>query len=209
MLIKPDPSPEPRQLAEHRTVETRANLALVAAGGAIVVALLGWRAAERQADIAAESLRLARDSIKASESAFFAPSFSWSPVEGYVDIGFQNSGKAVARKFSATLVVAKKTIPEFSGVGEAQTIHIERGQLPPIKPSAGQTVALTDYSADDRDRIAKMTEVISVEGSFQYDNGFGDVIKESICQYYVELRNSSGFMPCEDARGAITLSVRR
>jgi len=59
-----------------------------------------------------------------------------------------------------------------------------------------------------------MRELISVEGFFQYDNGFGDIINETICNYYVELRNSSGggssgFMPCDDAKDAIMLTMKR
>lgn len=213
--------PEPRQLAEHATVETRAVLALWIASGAIVVAGFAAFFTWQQVDIAREALKLAEKQteanakmVKAANAAFFDPAFVMSPREGYVDIGFQNTGKVLARDFSAILVVSRKRVPEYSDIGDPQTIRIEQSQIPPLKPSAGQTVALRGYGPDDLSRIEQMREVISVQGSFRYDNGFGDVVKQSVCVFYVDLHNphgggSSGFVPCEDAKSSFYLTPKR
>lgn len=227
-LIPGTERPEPTQAAEHPTVERRSLVALIAAVAAILVASIAalfsglqWRAADRQADIASQALNLAKTEsqltdkiVKGGNAAFFEPTFAMSPSEGYVDISFQNTGKVLAANFSTSLVVARKSIPEYKQLGESEIARIERSQIPPTKPSVGQTVALKNYSSDDAARIHHMQEIISVEGSFQYDNGFGDLIKQSLCLWYVDLRNphgggSSGFMPCEDARSAIALTRKR
>lgn len=219
---------QPPQSPEHPTVERRSKQALNIALTALIVALIAafisflqWKAADRQADIADKALKIAEAEnqlnttmVKAANAAFFEPTFMMSAAEGYVDVSFQNTGKVLARGFSATLVISRKAIPGYINIGNPQTIRIERSQIPPLKPSAGQTVALGGYGNDDITRIEQMREVISVEGSFQYGNGFGDLVKQSVCLFYVDLRNphnggSSGFMPCEDAKSAVTLTRKR
>ena len=151
---------------------------------------------------------------KAANAAFFEPTIVMSAREGYVDISFQNIGKTLASDFSAVLVVSRKTVPEYMNIGKSQQVQIERGQIPPLKSSAGETVALLHYTQDDIARIEHAHEVISVEGSYQYGNGFNHVVKQKVCAFYVDLRNpggggSSGFMPCEDAKSAIYLTSKR
>lgn len=220
-LIKGDEPPEPRQFAEHSSVSRRATAAIYISGVAVavtaIIAFFTWQ----QVDIAHKGLKLAEDAnklnasmLKAANAAFFEPTFVMSPTEGYVDVGFQNTGKAPALHLSVTLVISRKTIPGYNIIGDVQTVNLERGEIPPIKPSVGQTVALHGYSQDERTLIERTREAVSVEGKFQYENGFGDLEKEEICLLYVSVHNregggSSGFMPCEDAKSAVYKTTGR
>lgn len=150
-------------------------------------------------DVAQQSLHLAQSEsqlnaeiVKGQDAAFFEPTFVMSTSEGYVDIGFQNTGKVLAHALSAALVITRKTVPGYQNIGPSQTVRIERSEIPPIKPSAGQTVALQGYSQEDRVRIGQMLEIVSIEGSFQYNNGMGDLVKQPVCLIYVELHNPHG-----------------
>jgi hypothetical protein len=152
--------------------------------------------------------------IKGSTAAAFDPTFVMSTHEGYIDISFQNSGKVNALNFDAHFQIARREVPGYSVLGKTQEVRIVKGLIPPIKPAVGRTVHLEGYSEVDRSLIEHMREVVSVEGRFQYDNGFGDIVRESICLFYVDLRNpsgggSAGFMPCDDAKTAITLTPKR
>jgi hypothetical protein len=132
--------PEPQQPAEHFTVAARATIALWIASAAVAVALISAFFTWQQVDIGRKGLKLAKDAnklnadmVKATNAASFEPTLVMSPSEGYVDVGFQNTGKAIAAHFSATLTISRKTIPEYTLIGNAQTINLERGQIPPTK----------------------------------------------------------------------------
>ena len=72
-----------------------------------------------------------------------------------------------------------------------------------LRPAAGQTVNLAGYSDIDQARIGKGEEVIAIEGFYKYDNGFGDIVNEKVCVWYLELAGSRGTMNCVDAKTAI------
>jgi len=137
--------------------------------GSAVFALSSLREAQKANELSAKI-------IKGSFAAFFDPTFVFSESGGYVDIGFQNQGKVRARTFSADLTLSKKAIPGLDPIGRPQTVRISKGQIQPVRPSAGQTVTLNDWSDSDKTHIEHNSEVIVIEGSFQYDNGFGDIV---------------------------------
>ena len=147
--------------------------------------------------------------IKGGLAAFFDPTFVFSASGGYVDISFQNQGKVLARNFASDLIISRKSVPGLTAFGKIQQISLRKGAIQPVRPSLGQTVQLDDFSDGEKQRIEQTAEIIVIEGSYEYDNGFGDIVREPICFWYVDLRppgggGSSGFMACEDAKAAIT-----
>ena len=186
------------QQGQRRTNWLIVILTLISAGAAIYSATQAQKANELNAKI-----------IKGGSAAFFDPTFVFSASGGYVDIGFQNQGKVLARNFASDLIISRKSVPGLAAFGKIQKISLRKGAIQPVRPSLGQTVQLDDFSDGEKQRIEQTAEIIAIEDSYEYDNGFGDIVREPICFWYVDLRppgggGSSGFMACEDAKAAIT-----
>ncbi|SRR5712691_1772181 len=149
------------------------------------------KATENAATAAKGSLDLTRQVVKGTQAAIChaIPGLGTTVTSMYVQI--RNDGKVSAIQLQATFSITRKSLPDGKVIGLPQRIEISRGQLPP-DGKAGKYFALGGFSKRDFGLLQHIRQTIIVQGAFQYDNGFGDVVHESMCMQLIGSRHDDG-----------------
>jgi hypothetical protein len=148
-----------------------------------------------------------------------------------IGMNFINIGKSPAHGFSADVVMKRETIPAYSVIGVAQQRHAAKSRMAPYQESdapPGSTPDSAHVSFDtsmftrrDIDCFNSWKETIEVSGTFQYENGFGEVVRETFCFLYtkrpqhvfIQSGASTGgggpaeWFDCEGGRGTIAKAL--
>lgn len=101
-------------------------------------------------------------------------------IPDVLTLEFTNSGKVAARSFHAVLKLTQITLPKERLVGVAQPFDVTADR---IYPTASVTKTFSDvgFTPRARESLLQTRLMLKIEGSMQYDDGFGQVVHEPIC----------------------------
>ena len=109
--------------------------------------------------------------------------------------------------------MARQTVPGYRTIGQAQRIVFSADQVRPwVEANSygpAETVSgkfdLGAFTDRDIQSIHEMQETVEIQGTFQYGDGFQNIVKESFC--FLNLRVHSvagnfneGWFPCVEGK---------
>jgi hypothetical protein len=150
-------------------------------------------AAESAAKTADGSLKLTRDSLRATSAGVIVPNIGFQQGAGVVNVVFENRGKGNAWSVSATYRI---TVVALRGNKPITTLNPKSVVYPIIIPGDGLNdfTILAPYTRHDLDNFNHFGEGVRVEGTVRYNNSFEDVPPRNFCLIAI-LGNG---IPCAD-----------
>jgi hypothetical protein len=142
--------------------------------------------ANRAAKSAEDSAKLSKQIIAGTEgavledTAYYQPQPTGPPV---FILNIRNEGKSISPHVTGTLTVSRKTLPALKTI-DSRPFTVDMVQLAndggPNRFSNGksQTFQVPGFNAD---AVLKLRETVRVEGTYDYDDGFGRMVPKSVC----------------------------
>ena len=162
----------------------------------VIVGVLQWRAMRGQLNemqstgVDTHSLTVAtQQQLKGVQAATVTvvdfPNIE-SPATGNFgfNIAFRNGGHVVATDVHAILTAQRMALSPEESVGEPWKCTIPSFPLAPDKTKDEQCF-LEGLNAETWQPIKDFKQTIAVNGTFSYENGFGDTIQQPICLRYI------------------------
>ncbi len=157
-----------------------------------------------QIDAAKTANNLSKQSIVATQSAsVIVESPRPTPLSMDVELlkqqglylYFANVGVSPSGRFAANAVLIRRRLPEFTIIGEPQRRTITSPRIMPGErmPSGipgfrtddvHLSFETTSFTSRDVALIASFNEVAQINGSFSYEDGFGNVRRQPFCFLY-------------------------
>ncbi|HEY6340357.1 MAG TPA: hypothetical protein VIY49_02600 [Bryobacteraceae bacterium] len=125
----------------------------------------------------------------------------FGPSRDGISVYFDNRGVVDGRNVTATFKAQRMTLPGLARLGPV----IEKEYTEPVVPNGnkdGRRVYGIDFQMPDYTVAAlqEMRETIKIEGTFSFDNGYGDIIPKKLCLYWLtSAQGTPGgeFLPCD------------
>jgi uncharacterized protein (UPF0333 family) len=146
-------------------------------------------AASKSAKASEDTAKLTKHEVVGTDAAIlegyvrYSPSQDTPPGLPVFSIDIANTGKSMATQVKGTITVSRKTLPGLKTIS-SHTVSIDIPQIVndsgPNRPSMGIGKAF-QVPGFNLDAVMKLRETVRVEGTYTYDNGFGDIIKKSLC----------------------------
>jgi hypothetical protein len=172
----------------------------VAAGtiGLLVVNIFLMRYTREAANAAKESADLSRQIAEGQNAAFFNIAIDFTGEgRGELTVNMRNDGKVIGEIVSGQITVYRESMPSLRKIGEAQIFPVKQSVL--VRPGDGnpESVQIIGF---DRSSYMAHTEGIHVEIVYQYKNGFGKVIPQSLCfvNWDMPPGHAVNSIPCDD-----------
>lgn len=142
-----------------------------------------------------------------------------------INLNFRNVGKVKAKNFVAEATMTRRTLPDYGILGDAQRKQVAKTEMRPYEQTGPQGIVDsasirfdTDaFTEQDLKLLDDLEEVIEINGHFQYDNGFGDIVREPFCFLYAIAKHSfpsgaggglNGWYPCEGVKPVIAQALK-
>jgi len=147
-----------------------------------------------------------------------------------ISLTYVNIGKVKAKNFFAEATLIRQSLPSYKPIGipvHKQTSKPEMIPSDQISPYESSDVAILRFDAKaltdpDITSLHELRETIEIAGYFQYNNGFGDTIREPFCFLYAVIPQHifeksgagtggggpGGWFACEEARRIITQGLK-
>ena len=146
--------------------------------------LLAFGAAAYYAHVAEEQTKLLRQQLVGSQAAIVTLTLSLYP-HNMLSIDFDQRGIVAAKDVCLAFQAVRKTIPGLINIEPP----ISRTACEPVLSDkvarAPQEFALPGLTPAVMEEIRRTKQTVMVTGEFSYDNGFGNVARESVCQYWL------------------------
>ena len=170
------------------------------------------------AEAAQSSAQLNWQIMRSSNAAALAPRIGTNVADPValaygLSISFNNGGKVPAKNFRCEATMTRQTVPGYRTIGHTQRIAFGADQ---VRPWAGansygpaETVygkfELSSFTDRDMQSIHDMHETVEIEGTFQYEDGFQNTVKESFCFLNLRVHNvagnfNEGWFPCVEGK---------
>ena len=157
-----------------------------------------------------QSTDLLKQQLIGSQSALIEFTPILSLPDPVLSANFINQGASMAKSFKASISISRRSIPGNAPIGPVgRKIPIEQALIRPKRSAEGSVIYMENFSSEESAAIKDGREVVTITGSFSYDNGFGEILRQGICSTYVSVNGSSGFMPCEDAESTTKTEAYR
>jgi len=148
-----------------------------------------------------------------------------------IGLSYVNVGKVKAVNFIAEATLTRQSLPTYKPLGLPEHRQTSKLQMRP-NDQTGPPGTLSDAASvrfdakalteDDVTSLHELRETIEIAGYFQYDNGFGGIIREPFCflyavrpQHIFEKSGAAtggggpgGWYGCEDAKGTIAQALK-
>jgi hypothetical protein len=165
-------------------------------------------AAKNQANLQHEQLEGTMGAIVTLEEPRLTP----DPVTGkeVLVMLLKNDGHVIAPEAHATFHIDTVSFPHASAVLKSQSVTVTTAQFKPAATD-GKNYPLEDFDQRDR-QFATQTRTIVVEGSLEFEDGFGGLFERPFCYSYIGIYNfkneqtagstsgGGGFLPCDRFR---------
>ncbi len=141
-----------------------------------------WLEMDRANRDTESALKLNKDMIKATYASVVVPDIGFAmDISGFgtANVGFVNHGKAITN-ITAQYDVTQESLPDEKRMGFSKSFTIKDSIVRENEGPNHYTV-IDGFSKRDLDLYKASREGIRVSGTFQYDNGFGDVITNNFC----------------------------
>jgi hypothetical protein len=147
---------------------------------------------------------LFRRSLVGSQAATVTLALSLYP-NSTLSVGFDQRGVVAAKTVCFVFHAVRKTLPDFRNI-ESPISHTACEPVLSDKIFRGpQDFALPGLTPNIMEAIRRTEQTVMVTGEFSYDNGFGDIERQNVCQYWLSgIPNkteaeggANGFFPCE------------
>ena len=148
-----------------------------------------------------QSLKLSKNALKASNAGVIVPDIGLSG--DVLNVVFINRGKGNVVKFSTRYKITQERLPGESYIWTSEWIPAQHDLIQPDKGPNNYTV-LDGFEKADWDLFLKQGEAMRVEGTFQYDNGFDETIRQSFC---LVLIGQNQAFPCEDLQARLRFNL--
>lgn len=152
---------------------------------------LQWKANEKAADAAKTAATAAKDSahltrrlVKGTEAAVCYVEINLS--RDILNVSFVNRGKVSARNFHSSVEIARKSLPDQKVIGRFQRFELNNDMVRP-EELLNHNYRISGFSRRDSDLVEQTRETIVIQGKFQYDDGFGDIVSQPFCHQQIVL----------------------
>jgi hypothetical protein len=122
-----------------------------------------------------------------------------------ISIGLKNEGHVIANAVHIQAAIRVIQIAGEKRIGREWSCESSITVLPPDKPQYRQCVIKGLLSNEDLTLIASLKRTIGIDGSYTYDNGFGETKTEPMCFRYAPqvktkygMDGSGHFVTCTD-----------
>ena len=146
--------------------------------------LSAFGAAAYYAHIAEEQTTLLRQQLIGSQGATVTLTLSLYP-NNMLSVNFDQRGTVAAKNVCLAFQAVRKTIPDLTNIEPPISGTACEPVLSDRVARAPQEFALPGLTPAAMEEIRKTQQTVMVTGEFSYDNGFGDVARESVCQYWL------------------------
>jgi hypothetical protein len=152
-----------------------------------------------------EQRLLTRQQVVGTQAAEVHYSLTMYSPDYALSVSFDPRGAVAARDVRLKFRAVRQRIPELTDIEEP----IEKEIYEPVfsKDSIYQPhdFSLPGLTPGEFEAIKRTEQTVKVEGDFSFDNGFGDIRKERVCQYWlIGIQNvteseggANGFFPCD------------
>lgn len=162
--------------------------------------------------------QLARQQLVGTQAAQVGLSLSMYPNK-MLSVNFDHRTGVAAKEVRFVFSAVRKRLPSLEGIGPPISKTASESSLSKDGPYQAHEFALPGLDSSEFEALMKSEQTVKVEGEFSYDNGFGDVHKETVCQYWLTgipnqtegQGGANAFYPCEgfEARVDTVLKARR
>ena len=181
--------------------------------GLLVVNIYQMRATKKAAKAAIEANTLTRTLLKGSYSDFInvdmgmtIPQNDQSLRHGTVNVGFENRGKmgtTLHSKYTMTII----TIPDKQFLRFVVTDdRIDRVGRQGEGPMPNHYYPLKNLIPQDIPLLQAGFEAVKIEGTMEYDDGFGDLITTPICKITRGFSTGAA-LPCDEIDAYLPLPL--
>jgi hypothetical protein len=145
-----------------------------------------------------------------------------------ISLNFRNVGGVKAKSFVADATLIRRSLPDYNPIGVPQCRQVTKTEMRPYEQTGPQGIADAAHIRFDTDTFTErdlhmlqdLQEIVEIEGYFQYDNGFGDTVREPFCFVYATIPQhtfpsgagtgggTGGWYPCEDAKSVIAQALK-
>jgi hypothetical protein len=109
--------------------------------------------------------------------------------DGSIGLIFTNRGKVMSASLHATGKIVLETLPGYEPIGTPVPITVSGEQID-VGRIAMSRVHFDQLTKAHVDRIAQWREAVSIQGTVNYDNGFGDEVSSTFC--FLDVRWATG-----------------
>lgn len=156
-------------------------------------------------DAARKSTDLLRQQLVGSQAANVALRLSIYPNTA-LSVVFDRRGTVAAKEVRFTFRAVRKSIPSLEDIETAIDRTAYEPILSPEQIYAPKEYSLPRFTPSVLQAIRRTEQTIMVIGKFSYDNGFGDIQTQEVCEYWLsgipnETESEGGanqFYSCEE-----------
>lgn len=132
---------------------------------------------------------LTRQQVVGTQAAFLRLTYDFDPINKAISISIDNEGlylqsqHVAAKNTTLRFGVSRRQLPSGKILWESPSIT---RSIPHIGQQTFREIYQVPMSGQDQRALHDWLQTIRIEGSFSYDNGFGDLIpEEALCQSYL------------------------